>query len=193
MSASLTGQLNPWRACRRGLALDGLAPLSQMPRLAAAVLGLRGLGESETRRADQPPPGASYRLRFERDRWGRSIVSGRVRAALRLSCQRCLGEVEIPVDAPIALALVRRDEEARDLPDELDPWLIDGDQIRPLDLVEEELLLAIPPIPRHSGECGQPQGLPPGAAPITGPDTAESNGGHRPFAVLGALRSPSKA
>ncbi|MCG6897378.1 MAG: YceD family protein [Thiocapsa sp.] len=164
-----------------------------MPRLAAAVLGLGEAPSIETDPADDSPAGAHYRLRFDRDRRGRSIVSGCVQTGLRVCCQRCLGELEIPVDAAIALALVRRDEDARDLPDHLDPWLIADDRVRPLELVEDELLLAIPQIPRHSAGCCHTNEVCPCEASIVEGKSAESSEGYRPFAILGTLRSSSGA
>lgn len=164
-----------------------------MPRLAAALAGSERGGASVDEKLDAATPGdaARYELRFGRDRQGRSVVLGRVQARLRLPCQRCLEEVEIPVDAPIALALIRRDEDALDLPEHLDPWLVTEDRLNPLDLVEDELLLAVPQIPRHpAGMCGP--GLSAGdriKAPASDTD-AGSDATRRPFAILASLKRP---
>ncbi len=81
---------------------------------------------------------------------------------LRLRCQRCLGEVTWQVDAPIALALVRAASESDRLglvqvhgvADHLDPLSVGDEPISPLDLIEDELLLALPQVPRHQpGDC----------------------------------------
>jgi len=53
---------------------------------------------------------------------------------------------------------VRTLDEATALPDEVDPLLVDSDDwFRPIQLIEEELLLALPQIPLHAtGECQVP-------------------------------------
>jgi uncharacterized protein len=194
MSGAPLERVGPWRACRRELVFAGDALLSAMPRLAAALAGSETTDASVDAglEASTSDGAARYELRFGRDRQGRSVVLGRVRARLRLPCQRCLEAVEIPVDAPIALALIRRDEDALDLPEHLDPWLVTEDRLNPLDLVEDELLLAVPQIPRHpAGMCGP--GLSAGdelEAPAADTD-ARSNATRRPFAILASLkRSP---
>ncbi len=116
------------------MAFEGQADLAQMPRLSEVLAG-----------ADGP---ASYRLEIGRE-GGRALVRGQVAMNMRLICQRCLGEVAVAVDEPIALAMVRSDAEARNLPEELDPLLVEEGSIRPLDLVEDELLLAVPLVPMH--------------------------------------------
>ncbi len=154
------------------MAFQGEAGLSQMPRLAASVAGVDGP--------------ASYRLEFSHDDGGRAIVRGRVALAMRLICQRCLDDVRVEVDAPIELALVRGDREASELPDELDPLPVGDGLLRPLELVEDELLLAIPLIPMHEpGHCpGENRSwVEPAADDATGP-------GDSAFAVLASLKRP---
>lgn len=54
----------------------------------------------------------------------------------------------------MALALVRGMDEARRLPERYDPLLVSESLIRPRDLIEDELLLALPQIPMHDpGVC----------------------------------------
>lgn len=73
---------------------------------------------------------------------------------MRLTCQRCMGPCAYVVDAAIRLALVSGVEEASRLPEHFDPLMVTDGLIRPGDLIEEELLLALPQIPMHApGEC----------------------------------------
>lgn len=164
-----------------------------MPRLAAAMEGL----ERARPEAGSALEGSaiadvvSYELLFARDQKGRCIVTGRVRATLRLRCQRCLDEVGVPVDAPIALALIRREEDARDLPEDLDPWIVADERLNPMDLVEDELLLALPAIPRHPlGDCAAGPIEPGEAAASPGDEAAGSGARRRPFEILAALKRP---
>lgn len=128
-----------------------------------------------------------YDLAFGRDEEGRAVVTGRVRTRLRLTCQRCLGEVELALDVPLRVALLRVGQADDTLPDDLDPVTIDDGSFRPLDLVEDEILLAIPPVARHApGGCAPP--VDPAAA--VEPDTRAGAGEERPnpFAALSAVR-----
>ncbi len=175
MSAPLPDWIDPWHAVQAGASFAGIVPLDCLPRLAEAVLG-----------SDGP---CRYELAFGRDPQGRAVALGRVSMTLHLICQRCLGELAVPVDVPIALALVRVAAGADvlglaavdDLPEELDPMPLGRDPIRPLDLVEDELLLAVPQIPLHPAQDCRPARS----------QVAESPAARRdnPFAVLAALRS----
>jgi uncharacterized protein len=173
MSAPLPDQLDPWRAVQHGSSFAGVVPLQSLPRLAAAVLGAEGP--------------ARYAIEFGRDADGRAVARGRVSMTLQLTCQRCLEAIAVQLDATIALALVRRVSGADDLglaaiegvPEDLDAVPLGQDPIRPLDLVEDELLLAIPQIPLHAAqECGS----------SGSPAPPESETRDNPFAVLAALR-----
>jgi len=182
-SDQLENHIDPWRACRRDLLFVGRARLEQMPRLASAVLSLAHT-PPVTAEMEAGAEAAEYEIRFGQDPQGRAVVTGRVAAVLRLTCQRCLAEIEIPVNATIGLALIRRDEEVDALPDHLDPWLVADDRVNPLEMVEDELLLAIPQIPRHpSGSC-RARSDPGLDASIKG-GTEEPR---QPFAILATLR-----
>ena len=98
-----------------------------------------------------------YRLSFGRDERGYGVVTGRVFGELRLRCQRCNEAMALPVDSALSLALTEGLDEAAALPDDYDPLLLDGRLIRSSELVEDELLLAVPVIPRHAeGTCEAP-------------------------------------
>ena len=176
-------QLDPWRAVRSELSCEGDAVAEDLPRLADALAS--GGGD-----CDWP---ARYLLRFGRDSEGRALVMGRAALTIRLVCQRCLETVSMPLDAPIALALVRDAAQAEALPDHLDPMEVEQGRIRPLDLVEDELLLAIPQIPMHPpGRCVElyePAADPAGAADAD--QGVEVPGPENPFAVLAHLKRPA--
>jgi uncharacterized protein len=84
----------------------------------------------------------------------RDILQVSLQGACTLRCQRCLGELEYPVNQVSRLWLLpadRLDEAEED--DEMDA--IEAEQrLDVLALIEEELLLALPIAPRHpDGEC----------------------------------------
>jgi uncharacterized protein len=121
-----------------------------------------------------------YELRFGRDADGRAIVEGRVTAELRVQCQRCLGTMTLPVDSRFTLAFVRGLDEANALPESYEPaWSEDG-LVRPIDLVEDELILCLPAVPLHpEGSCEPP--------PEAG-EARSAAGRESPFALLASLR-----
>lgn len=147
MSTKLLDSLDPWRAVRNELSLVGQVTLVELTRLNTVVLAS----------ADDATSQVQYQLQFERNREGHKLVTGRVQAQLRLPCQRCLGVVDMAVDVPLRLGLVTTEALAEALPSDIEPLIVMDDQISPLALIEDELLLAIPPIPRHDeGGCQAP-------------------------------------
>ena len=60
------------------------------------------------------------------------------------------------------------------------------------ELVEDELLLALPIVPRHDGDCPQPLPVPSDDLPAASAD--EPDGGRpNPFAVLQSLKTGKKS
>ncbi|MBK1694403.1 hypothetical protein CKO09_06575 [Chromatium weissei] len=147
MSTKLLNSLDPWRAVRNELSLVGRVALTELTRLTAVVLA----------GTDDDTSQVQYQLHFARSHEGHKIVTGRVQARLRLPCQRCLGVVEMAIDVPLNLGLVTTEALAETLSIDLEPVIVIDDQISPLALIEDELLLAIPTIPRHDeGGCQAP-------------------------------------
>lgn len=141
MSLPLPDLLDPWRAVDSRSDFAGRLPLCKMARLSDLVLDSSGE--------------ADYRLTFFRDERRLAVVTGEVRASLRLQCQRCLGPLRKDVSARVAIAMVRGMDEAGQLPEQYDPLLVSEPLIRPRDVVEDELLLSLPQIPMHDAEeCG---------------------------------------
>lgn len=81
-----------------------------------------------------------------------------VRALLTLTCQRCLAEVAVPVEAQAELAFVDDEASVVLVPESHDPVVTEAGRVLLAALVEEELLLALPIVPMHAdpADC-QPQ------------------------------------
>jgi uncharacterized protein len=108
---------------------------------------------------------------------GRIIADVALNARLTLRCQRCLGPMPMALAGSSRVALVESEEEAAGVPPEFETALAPQGRLRLADLMEEELLLALPAAPRHAaGQC------PAGAG-------GEEDAGQvqRPFAGLGEL------
>ncbi len=135
MSSRLPDFVDPWRLANLGKQLSGAVGLGELSRLAEALVSVEG--ES------------LFTLEFYRDEKKRARIKGNVEAELVLECQRCLEPVTLPVDAEVNLAVIEVAAEAELLPDECDPVMVEEGRIQLLDLIEDELLLAIPQVPMH--------------------------------------------
>lgn len=150
--------------------------LAEFPRLRAQLLSQEGQAQG--------------RVVFRRER-GVVVAALQVAATLTLQCQRCMQAVQWPVTAEAQLALVDDPDSADALADEYEPVLAPGGRVLLRDLVEEELLLALPLVPRHEDvHCVDAQIAASSAKPdvsldVTGAHSVETT--QTPFAELGEL------
>ena len=141
MPKRFTDRVDPWRLVERGQVIQHSFELACMTRLGSLLL------------AEAVNELASFSLTFHRDQDRRAIVHCKISAQLVLACQRCLKPMHLPVEIDSTLALVQGLAEAEGLPDELDPLMPAEDGLLSIrELVEDELLLAIPDAPKHKEE-----------------------------------------
>ena len=116
---------------------------------------------------------------FLRDQ-GHAAADLDVQASIPLVCQRCLGVVRYEVNERSRVLLVGTEPEADRVPAGMDTVLAPDRRVSVQDLVEEELLLAVPAVPLHASpaEC---------AAPPAQAQPAEEPTVQRPFERLGEL------
>jgi uncharacterized protein len=69
--------------------------------------------------------------------------------AATLACQRCLGAMTELVNSSVRVALITAEAETSRVPEHLEPMLARGGHTTIGELVEEELLLALPIVPLH--------------------------------------------
>ncbi|MGH8149790.1 MAG: YceD family protein [Steroidobacteraceae bacterium] len=89
--------------------------------------------------------------RFDRER-GMPVADVEVAARVALTCQRCLAPLEWPVQCRDRVALVAGAAEADRVPEGLETLLAPDHRVSVRDLVEEELLLALPIVPLHAAD-----------------------------------------
>ena len=142
--------------------LSGDWPIADLPRLRDAV---------------QSGTALRYELEGVPQERGRPALRLRVTGTLRLACQRCLGALEHPlrVDALLLLFGSENDIETVPLDAEAPDGIVATKEMAVRDLIEDEVLLAIPYAPRHE-ECKSST-------------DAAGVPGARPFADLRALLS----
>jgi len=148
---------------------EGTLPIAPLSRLCGALAGTDGL--------------LHYELDFGRDELGISYVDVRVRASLALVCQRTLEPFMLPVAVDTRLGLIRQERDEAGLPPDCEPLLVAEDgRLNPADVIEDELLLALPLVPLNPDSS-----LP---DDVTGhePDPAGEGRSENPFAVLRELK-----
>lgn len=174
-------QLDLAALAKEGGQLQGRWPLVELPRLAA----------------EQPAgvlPAAAATVDWAARGELRPVAGGapqvwlhlQAHAAPRLQCQRCLEPVEVPIEVARSLRFVRGEDQAAALDaDSEDDVLALERSLDLRELVEDELLLALPLVPRHA-HCPRP--LVTAAEPEAPQDRPAS-----PFAVLESLKTPGSA
>lgn len=167
-SGQLPSFLEPRKLADQEAEIKGQTTVARLPRLA------------EFR--DSQDEIVEVALRFGRDEERRQQVKGTVKTHLQLTCQRCLEPVQTAVVANVALVMVYDEEQIKALPDHLDPWLVTDEKIILSELLEEELLLALPLVAMHE-QC--PTVLQESAEPAAAAESKRDN----PFAVLAQLKS----
>lgn len=177
---------------RAGAELDGHWPVAELDRLADAAFAEPADGADAAAAAD-PSAGreVAWRVRGELRalRGGDSQIWMHLEASttLPLECQRCLKPVDTALRAQRSFLFVRGEDAAAALDAESDDDVLALSRALDLrELIEDELLLSLPLVPRHA-VCEPP--VPLGAAADDPP--ADEPAPH-PFAGLAALKRGSR-
>ena len=91
-------------------------------------------------------------LSFYLEEQGRKAVSVRASGSVKVICQRCLSSMPLKLECDTILCIVWSEEEADTLPKNLEAWIVPEDKGNLIDLIEDELLLALPFIAYHKKE-----------------------------------------
>jgi len=137
MSKRLPERIDPYRLADQRRILEGSYALDKMPRLSEV--------------AENSSGEVHVRFEFDRSAQGHAELEGHIEAELALICQRCLSPMDYPVKLDIHLAIVPSDALANELQDEVDVTVVPEDLFL-RDFIEDELMLALPQIPRHESE-----------------------------------------
>jgi uncharacterized protein len=105
-------------------------------------------------------------------------VHGRIEGALTLDCQRCNRPFQWPLRVEMDLRLVFSDQEEKAALASGDPYRVENDELPLRELVEDEVLLALPMLAR----CETCENLM--AEPAPAPERKVETRRDNPFAVL---------
>lgn len=127
-----------------------------------------------------------FELEFGRDELGVAFIDLRAETALPLTCQRTLDRFELPVKIAQRLGLIVSEADEAALPPGYEALLVDNGEVRPADVIEDELILAVPVVPLSPAADGE-GAMQWRAEDPSAPDEAESSRPN-PFAALARLK-----
>ena len=145
-----------------GRVLEGTLPVVELERLHDLLAKVEGQ--------------VAFRIEGSNGDRGESLLQVTVTGILPLACQRCLGAVPFDLDVDSLLELVPEGAELSqdELEDDTRDFLPVARELNVAELVEDEILLALPVAPRHE-KCGLP-------------GAAEAGDRGNPFAALAGLK-----
>ena len=127
---------------QREAVLEGEIPLARLVRLAELLNSDAG--------------SVKARLVFRQHQKGTLILTLQCEAALELICQRCLEPVSNVSVGEVEFGLVATEAELSQLPEAYEAIVLDGERFSPAELIEDELIVSLPLVPRHvdRDQCG---------------------------------------
>jgi uncharacterized protein len=152
--------------------LDFTIPFSELPRVSHELTSKDGEAKGH--------------VRFSRQQ-GQAVADLEVSAQPEVVCQRCMQPMRWPVKVKSRVALVSDYDSADRVPQEMEVFLVEADSVSVRDLVDEEVMLALPNVPRHAedNECARRKVQLPGQPDE--PEDAPDLQVQKPFAQLGEL------
>lgn len=133
--------IDPIKSALQRSTFDGIYPLSKMERLQGCV--------------EQASPDVPVCLEFKKDAQGLVVLHGNFELTVVLLCQRCNQPFELVINNHFLFTPVKPDANVDLIPEEYDiVEMNEHGEINTLLLVEDELMLGIPLVPKHElAEC----------------------------------------
>jgi uncharacterized protein len=176
MSQRLPEFIEPYRLAETQRILTGEIPVARMKRLSPLLLSDAG--------------NVQVSLVFGIDDIGQANVTGQVDTIVTMQCQRCMESMDVAVNAEVSLAFVTTEKQAQALPSYYEPLIVEEETLLS-ELVEDEIILALPAVPLHeAGQCAVQEPyvdkLQSTTDDLQSGDTAKQR---NPFAILEKLRT----
>ena len=135
MSRDFPDVLDPWKAADGRRSFQGTIPLKRMARL----ITLLGSDEGEAR----------FKVSFVYDRQKNLLIKLSVDADLTLICQRSMQPYLEPVSRRSVLMVIRDLAQQDKVGGDYEPLLLENGRLELVNVVEDELLLGVPQVPRN--------------------------------------------
>ncbi len=120
-----------------GRSFRGVVPVDRLDRLSALLTSTEGELKVE--------------MAFSLDERRIRTLKGTIKGEVSLVCQRCLEALRFPLDLEFSLGIIASDDEVVRLPEGYEPLLASGDPMKTFEVIEDEVLLAVPSVPTHEG------------------------------------------
>ncbi|MBS0569733.1 MAG: DUF177 domain-containing protein [Proteobacteria bacterium] len=146
---------------------QGSLPLASLPRLRGSLAAAEGA--------------VDFDLDFGKDDLGVAHLRVRADASLPLTCQRTLQVFHLPVHVDTRLGLIAREDDEAALPGGYEPLLTADGAVHLAEVVEDELILALPVVPVKPGAEHQ-------APAFASAAQDDADGPDKPFAALQNLK-----
>jgi uncharacterized protein len=173
MSAPLPERLAAERMVAARRTFHGRLPVASMKRLAQALAN--DCGEVE------------YDLEFGMEAPGIRCLAVHAAARVVLECQRSLETFEYPLEVEVRLGLIEHERDEAGLPSGVEPLLLDEGMLNPAQVIEDELLLVLPPFPVKPGAETEPKTWD-GKGWTSAQPEDEAGRTENPFAILRELK-----
>lgn len=171
LNNTLPKYFDPRKYANQKVALEGRVALALMSELSEVLTSNEG--------------DAVVHLDFRVDEDRRYIATGSVKATVHLECQRCMHPVGIELGVDLSLGFVYDEDHAKNLPAEYDPVVMTEGEVILADMIEQELLLALPIVAYHEENGCNPMALKYASSTDDAPDDEIKP---NPFSVLADLK-----
>ena len=159
------------RSAEQGLQLTGIMPLNEMSRLVTLLAAVKDK--------------AKVTINCGIDSEGWPYLKGKINVGVQLQCQRCLQPYDEQINTEFSLVPIANQDEAQLLPKHYEELLVANQSVDLATLIEDELLLSLPIVPRHrNNECLVQVSYPPTDGLVEMP---------RPFSALAKLKHNSRS
>jgi uncharacterized protein len=137
MSREYPDWVNPWKAAEGNRIYRGTIALARMTRLVTLL--------------EDDSGEVAFEASFARDELGFATISLEVKADLSLLCQASLERFVMHIERNNQLAAVDDIDEQELVPGHYDAVWIESKRLEFLELIQDELILEVPQVPRKSG------------------------------------------
>ena len=127
---------------RRQAQLNGKIEIGRLTRLCELLMSDKG--------------SVSARFEFSQQGVDRTTVDLSYKGTLDLVCQRCLESVTEEISGRVLFVILEDDSMVSSAPEDHEPIVLSGIRCQPAEIVEDELIISLPLVARHSqiDECG---------------------------------------
>ncbi|WP_245931922.1 YceD family protein [Marinomonas aquiplantarum] len=171
LNDTLPKYFDPRKYANNELAFEGNMPLNQFEELCAILASDEG--------------NAFIHLDFRVDEDRRYIATGSLTANVQVVCQRCMGAVHHDLEVDLALGFVYDEDHAKNLPNNYDPVVMTDGEVILADMVEQEIILALPIVAYHEESGCNPTAQKYASSTDDAADDEKPN----PFSILAQLKA----